>query len=379
ALYVLAGHWSLMVAALITFVTEGGLALLVFIAAGGYGDVIVRPLVGEDCPAGLRVATACGAGLWALGAAVLVIGSLTHGLLTGWLWWPVIGLGLVIAAWRGRGFLEGSSLPREIQGRSLIWVLLAVAVAVWITGATRPSGLVGTLGGDEYDVVEYHLQAPREYHDAGHVAPLRHNVYSHFPMGVEMLFLLSMCLRGGPYEGLYAAKLMHGLFAVAAVLAIVSCFRREEVRGWASGVLLATMPFVCYLSWLGMVELAEMFYLTLALLWLRRWAGDRSLRSAACVGMAMGGACAVKYLSVGFVVLPVVAMMALLSLARPRTTWHVLVAGATTVLLFSPWLIRNAATVGNPVFPLATSVFGSGDHWATGSDEQSAELRQRWV
>ncbi len=378
ALYWLSGNGGVLTLSLITFVTDGGLAVLVFIAAGGYGDLIVSRLMPEDSPAGLRVATACGVGLWAIATLMLTVGSLTEGLLTGWVWWPIIGVGLIVAAWRGREFLEGHKMPRLVPGRALIWIVLAVAVAVWITGVTRPPQYVGA-GADEYDVVEYHLQVPREYYDAGHIAPLPHNVYSHFPMGVEMLYLLGMCLRGGAYEGMYAAKAMHGLFAALAVLAILSSFRKDDVRGWASGVLLASTPYVLYLSWLGMVELAEVLYLTLALLWLRQWVRQRSAKSAACIGLALGGACAAKYLSVGFVVLPVAAMMVLLSLRNLQTLHHVGLAMAVTAALFSPWLIRNAATVDNPVFPLATSVFGSGDYWSASSPQRSAELSRRWV
>jgi hypothetical protein len=50
---------------------------------------------------------------------------------------------------------------------------------------------------------------------------------------------------------------------------------------------------------------------------------------------------------------------------------HVLLAGAATLLLFAPWLIRNAIQVGDPLFPLATGSLGRG-YW-------SAEEQQRWA
>ena len=46
------------------------------------------------------------------------------------------------------------------------------------------------------------------------------------------------------------------------------------------------------------------------------------------------------------------------------------VMAAMTLLPFAPWLVRNAVYTGNPVFPLATSVFGRG-HW-------SGKSQQRW-
>ena len=46
-----------------------------------------------------------------------------------------------------------------------------------------------------------------------------------------------------------------------------------------------------------------------------------------------------------------------------------MIAGALCVALLSPWLIRNTAYTGNPVFPLATDVFGRG-YWSAQSQER---------
>ena len=42
----------------------------------------------------------------------------------------------------------------------------------------------------DFDVLEYHLQGPKEYFQAGRIAFLPHNVYTNMPFGVEMLHLL---------------------------------------------------------------------------------------------------------------------------------------------------------------------------------------------
>ena len=172
---------------------------------------------------------------------------------------------------------------------------------------------------DSYDVLEYHLQLPREYHDAGRIQTLNHNIYSHFPLGTEMLFLLGMCLRGGAYRGVYLAKLMSGLFGVVAVAGVFGSLRcrgekpspDDEFRRRATVALLATAPWVIYFSWLAMAELAQICYLALALVWLRRWLKARSARSAGWIGAMLGAACAVKYLSVGLIAAPVLVAVTL--------------------------------------------------------------------
>ena len=358
--------------AVVTAASEATVAGLIVLSAGGYGYAVIRRIAPPDAPKALVAATAAGVGVWMLSTTMLIVGSLTTGLLRGWLWWPIVAVGVLLAGWWGRKSTEGLHLPRRLDGRTLIWVLLAVAVGLWISGATRSPGVWQESFSDEYDVLEYHLQVPREYYNNQHITGLDHNCYSHYPLGVEMLYLLAMCLRGGAYEGVFLAKFTHGMFAILSVVAIWGTLRREEeLRGRLSAVLLATAPLTIYMSWLGMVELAEVFYMTLALLWLRQWIAGTSPRSAVCLGLALGGACAVKYLSVGFVVVPVAAVMLGIGWKRLTLVGHTLAALALTGLLFSPWLVRNTLLTGNPVFPLATQYFGKG-HWP-------GESRQRWV
>jgi len=359
--------------ALLTVLTEGGLCCLIVVAAGGYGYKIARWLGGRAAPTALVVFTACGLGLWMLSTAVLAVGVATTGGLRGWLWWPVLAVGVVLAAWQGRKAMEAWRLPARFDGRALVWVVLAAAVAIWLAGATLMPGLMVTA--DRYDVLEYHLQVPREFFSAQHIGELRHNCYSYYPLGVEMLFLLAMCLRNGAYEGMYLAKMLHGAFGVLAVGVVFAALRREDdTRGRFAAAILGTLPIVIYLSWLAMVELAAVFYTALALLWLRQWLTDGRAGSAACIGIALGAACATKYLSVGLVAGPVLAAMIVMACAkRPRLARlaHVWAAAVVCLVLLAPWLMRNYATTGNPVFPLATTAFGRG-HW-------SAESQQRWI
>ncbi len=380
--------------AMTVVLTDGIMAGLVLLAAGGYGYLVYRMAAPKGAPRLLALATAAGLGLWMLSTAVLAAGTFLGGALSPYVWWPVIGLGAALALAQAHRGLGKAQLPSTFSGGSLVWVLVAAAVAMWLAGAVLPPGFLGNLTADSYDILEYHLQLPRQYLAAGRIAPLDSNVYSYFPQEVEMLFLLGMCLRGGAYQGMYLAKLFSGIFGLLAVAGVFGGLAprpaqeseaagrdplAEEFRRRAAVALLATAPWVIYFSWLAMVELAEICYLALALLWLRRWLEAPSARLAGWIGVMLGAACAVKYLSVGLVAAPVLAAMLAGSLRRPgalrpasRTVQfgQVALAGMMTVLLPSPWLIRNASATGNPVFPLATSVFGDGAF--------SPETAQRW-
>ena len=377
-------------AAMVIILTDGIMALLVLTAAGGFGWAVLRSFRPEQSPTLLCLATAAVLGLWMLSTAVLVVGSLIPGALTMYLWWSVVGGGVVLAAVMSRrrftahrqpsvGCSPASTEATKPHGMftvgSLLWILPATAAGLWLAGAVMPPGWLGNLTMDSYDVLEYHLQLPREYYHAGQIATLNHNVYSHYPLGMEMLFLLGMCLRGGAYEGVHLAKLMPGLFGVIMVTGVLGGtgfqpVQSERFRARAAAVLLATSPWVIYLSGLAMVEPAQFCCLALAMLWLRQWMGKPSVRTAVIIGAMLGAACAVKYLSVGLVAGPVLAVMLIASVARRRIA-HVALAGGAAVLLFSPWFLRNTADTGNPVFPLATGLFGQG-HF---SDESAARWR----
>lgn len=383
-LVLLAGGWMLVhltgragawLPACYRIITDGAAACAIVAAAGGWGYLLVRRLAPPGASPGLCVVTACGLGLWVFSTAVLVAGSAVRGALSAWVWWPVVLAGLLLAAWQGRKGIEAGAIPRRLDARALVWVLIALAVGLALAGATRPPGWVG-VGSDEYDVLEYHLQVPREFLHNGRVGELPHNVYGYYPLGVEMLFLLAMSLCGGPYEGMYLAKFLHAAFAVVAVAGVFASLKRDEPdRGRFAAVLLATTPFVIYLCWLAMVELAEVCYLAVGLLWLREWLSVRRRGSALLIGAMLGAACAAKYLAVGLVAGPVLAAMtalALLRSGRGAGLAHAAMALGAAVVLVSPWLIRNTVYTGNPVFPLATSVFGRGPHW-------SPESQQRWI
>ncbi|MFW6133379.1 MAG: hypothetical protein ACOC8F_05735, partial [Planctomycetota bacterium] len=196
------------VAGVNVLLTQAGLAGLIVLAAGGYAWPIVARVAPGGAPPGLRVVTACALGLWVLSTGVLILG--TCGVLTGWVWWPVVGVGAVAAGWQGRHALRRWKPPQRHDGRALVWVLVAAGAGVWLAGALRPAGHIGA--SDAYDVLEYHLQLPREYLFAGSVRQTPRNAYGYYPLGVEMLFTLGMVLCGGAYEGMYLAKTLHGIF-----------------------------------------------------------------------------------------------------------------------------------------------------------------------
>ena len=192
-----------------------------------------------------------------LGTALLIVGTFVGGSLSPYVWWPVVAGGLAAAAVAVRGPLRTQTqIPSHLLTGppcSGSWRPSRRRSGSPGPRCRRASGL-GRLNGDYYDVLSYHLQVPREFYDAGRIGYLPHNTYSSYPLGGEMIFLLATILRGGPYEGAFAAQYTHGLWGVLAMLAVMQCASRRDAwrRRSAAVLLVGTVPWVTYLSLAGL-------------------------------------------------------------------------------------------------------------------------------
>ncbi|MCD5390694.1 hypothetical protein LR007_02375 [candidate division NPL-UPA2 bacterium] len=89
-------------------------------------------------------------------------------------------------------------------------------------GATAAIALIGALTPPlNYDTLSYHLGVPKIYIRNHRIMYLPHQVYSNFPFTLQMLYTLSLLLKGD-----ILAKLIHLSFGLLTVGAIY-CFSRR--------------------------------------------------------------------------------------------------------------------------------------------------------
>lgn len=352
-------------------VREAPLLLVWLVACAGYGRWTLRGL-GERGRGRLAAVSAVGIGLGAMSLLTLGLG------VAGWLDRAVAAalVGLGAAGWVADRALARGEARGDDGARGGAWLWLpalagAPVIAIVAAAAVVPPGV---LWGDEphgYDVVSYHLQLPREWHDRGAVAPTPHNVFGFFPLAMEMHFLLAMHLRGGAYAGMFLAQLMHAactLLTAAAVHAAVAETGRPSAsrRGGAAVAAAATLvtPWVGLLAPVAYNDGLAMLLGALAIAWfLRAIDEERPARPLALAGLLAGFACAAKLTAGPMLLTPIVALAAVTGSAAPRRrVAGALVALAAGAAALAPWLARNVAWTGNPLFPQATALFGSA-HW----------------
>jgi len=308
-----------------------------------------------------------------LGLGVLVLWTLGLGLV-GWmnvralpLVMLLIGLPAVprlveeLGAWaRGAG--------AAMRGADALMVGLAAALAVLLVFSAWAPPV-------DYDEMEYHLALPKAYLEAGRIHETPHNVYSYLPQGAEMLFQAAMSLRWFPeaplssvrYGSLVARTLNAYLAVLIAAVVAAGSSRLFGPRAAApAAALYLGLPAVYDVSYRAMAENAQVLFSVMTMVALAGYFASRRPSAAALAGILTGLALGTKYLVWGFVFAPVVVWLAgeaVLLRPRGRGVRALALFIAMTLLVASPWMIRNYTWTGNPGHPLLTGWFGPGPHW----------------
>lgn len=365
-----------------------------------------------------RFVFAMGVGLNAVSLFTLVVG------LVGWLQHSLVyaipAAGALIFAsilWRSRGF-QRTTAQRSETDAAADWLRPS---ALWLAA---PFVLVIVLGGmlppQEFDVREYHLQAPKEWFQQGYIGFMPHNIYANMPLGPEILSLPAMAIMPGEHAwwwGALAGKLIIASYAPLTALALFAAGRRffSVTAGVVAAVVYISIPWIAHVSMEGLIDGALAFYLFLAtyavMLALRgrsadgddqpvggRFAGrhhhSRSEWSLFLLaGFLAGAAVSCKYTGLLFVVFPLAVAVFLWrpaqdsSQAPPSTFKQVwqswrnaarwkLAARSTAIFLLAVlmgcglWLGKNWVLAGNPTYPLLVEVFGG--------KTRTAEKNEQW-
>ena len=106
-----------------------------------------------------------------------------------------------------------------------LWLAVPFVLAILLAAMLPPL---------DFDVREYHLQAPKEFFQQGRITFLPHNVYANMTLGTEMLSLLAMVLTGDWWLGALVGKTVIAAFTPLTAWGCCLAGRRifTPTAGW---------------------------------------------------------------------------------------------------------------------------------------------------
>ena len=357
-----------------------GLALALLFVAHGLGRILLRAACLDERLTRIEATFfSFAVGLSGVSLYTLLIG-LTGELRQRWLFFaPALAVVLVNAyGWFATRGAATWRWPSRAAARDELrdggwWLFVAAPfVVVTLLGAALPP--------TDFDVREYHLEAPKEFFLTGEIRFTPHNVYENMPLASEMLALACMVAIDDWWTGALAGKVVIASFAPLAALGLIAAARRffSPAVGYLAAAVYLSTPWIVRVSAAGLVDGAAAFYLFAAAFAALVWSDEvsvgraRTWRMAALAGWLAGAAIATKYPGLLFVAAPLGVWMAWASRRAQRSVaMSGLLAYAVACAAASgPWFARNAVASGNPTYPLLSSLFGN-PIW-------SAEQMARW-
>ena len=246
----------------------------------------------------------------------------------------------------------------------VVCVLLFMALALAQAPPVRVDSLV------------YHLAIPKAYLENHGIVNLPNNMYSFFPLMLEMLFLFCMTF------GREALPQLAGLGMTLVLLAAMTLFvkRHFSTRYLAlTPVLFLSVPTFFEVSVTAYIDVAVGGFIFLSYYSWDRWRDSK--QEAWFWFMLVFAASAWAAKLTAFIVLPLVFLaIALAGKDRDDSVWAVkklLIFAGVFFLFILPWWAKNYHFSGNPFAPLFMQALGGADriNW----DPERAYLMDAYV
>jgi hypothetical protein len=225
------------------------------------------------------------------------------------------------------------------------------------------------------DALIYHLAAPKLFlkHHGLYFVP--GNIFSHYPLGGEMLYVVGLALRGE-----VLAKGIHFVMGLSILLGMWQFMKHhisEALFIPLALLIFYTIPSVFVTSHKAYNDLTVTFYAFLAVYAFVNWFARRQSVWLILCGVFSGLAMSTKYTAL---FLPFLGCLGILWACRHQklsvqSTLRLLLAYFTcTFIVGSPFYIKNWMMTGNPFYPFMYGIFGG-----KGLDPEQARLYDLFV
>ena len=204
------------------------------------------------------------------------------------------------------------------------------------------------------DALIHHLSIPKLWLNHGGFYEMTWSVFSYYPMNVDLLYIIPLYLNKD-----FITKFIHMGFGIGTALMIYYYLRNRisHTAGLLGILVFLSTPVVVRLSTQAYVDLGLAFFTTAALLAFIRYRDSNftEFKWLFLSSVAMGLALGTKYnalIAWFFLSVTIVFVYA----NETKEQWQAIKCGTIffliSLLIFSPWLIKNAILTGNPLYPL---------------------------
>ena len=241
--------------------------------------------------------------------------------------------------------------------------VICIVVLSWVPPVSR-------------DALTHHLAVPKLYIQRGGMVELPEIGFSYYPPNLDLLYLIPLYFGND-----IIPKYIHFGFALLTAWLIFSYLKKRLGSHYAlTGTLLfLSLPVIVKLSITVYVDLGLTFFSFAALLMLFKWhESGFNLRYLLYSGVLCGLALGTKYN--GLLALFILTLMTAFIYIRSTSAGNSQQLGAlkyaalfmlVSLLMFSPWMIRNYRWTGNPIYPLYDKWFKSAAAAVSGKQNAS--------
>lgn len=204
------------------------------------------------------------------------------------------------------------------------------------------------------DAIIHHLAIPKLWLENGGFYEIKWADFSYFPMNVDLLYIIPLYFNKD-----FMANFIHMGFGIGTALLIYQYLKNRigRIAGLLGILVFLSTPIVIRSSTQAYVDLGLTFFATAGILAFIRYRDDgfKDFKWLLVSSLAMGLALGTKYNAL------IIWFFLTLSITfvYSRDTgkqWNAVGHGAAffliSLIVFSPWLIKNMILTGNPLYPL---------------------------
>jgi len=239
--------------------------------------------------------------------------------------------------------LSGTKLIERSLFGMIILLTGSIIVLSWVPPVSR-------------DALTHHLFVPKLYIKHGGIYEIPNIPFSYYPMNLDLLYLIPLYFSND-----IIPKLIHFIFALLTAWLIFGYIKKriDSKYGLFGALFFLSIPIIVKLSITVYVDLGLIFFTTASLLLILKWLETAKIKwlvvSAVMCGLALG----TKYN--GLITLFLLTLFIPPAYLRYpgkgpknqlRAVGYSLSFLLISLLIFSPWMIRNYVWTKNPVYPL---------------------------